>query len=234
MREVVMGLAATATLGGGGLWYSGALEGGEFYPVAPAEVAHQLAVMKMPDELQSALDGNDLVRLKTMRSGNEEVRWDVILNGQPVARFVAELIPADGGTKVRVDFELSESRMGEAAGKHTPLSTPLVQAMAEIALAEQVDATLEKRPFNSERVANAAALHIATHPGQTMEYGMKMQAMLESADPELQEQVRAAIEANPPALDHEPREYGDGYATETTDWVAANDPYEASRPLDDN
>ena len=228
-----MGLAATGMVGGG-VWYSGALGGGEFYPVAPGEVAHELAIMQMPDEIQASLDGNDMVRLRTTRKGNEEVRWDVLLNGIPVAKFIAELEPADGGTNVSVDFELSDSSLGKAAGKDTPLSTELVQTIAEIALAEQVDSTLEKREFDRERVANAAAMWVASHPGATMAYGMKMQAMIESASPELQQEVMDSLEANPPTIDNEPYEYGEGTSTETYDYKATVDQYEASAPMDEN
>lgn len=233
MREIMMGLAATGMVGGG-VWYSGALGGGEFYPVAPSDVAHELAIMDLPDEVGQALDGNDLVRLRTTRKGNEEVRWDVLLNNVPIAHFVAELEAAEGGTNVTVDFELADSDLAKAAGKETPLSTELVQTLTEIALAEQVDATLEKREFDRERVANAAATWIATHPGATMAYGMKMQAMIESASPELQQEVLDSIEANPPTLDNGSGEYGEGASTETYDYKAASDQYEASAPMDDS
>ena len=232
MREIMMGLAATGMVGGG-VWYSGALNGGEFYPIAPTEVAHQLALMPMPSDVEAALDADDMIRLRTTRKGNEEVRWDVLLNGVPIAKFTAELEAAEGGTNVTVDFELSDSSLGQAAGKETPLSTELVQTLAEIALAEQVDATLEKRPFDTERVANGAATWIAMNPGATMAYGMKMQAMLESASPELQQEMLDAIEANPPNLDHD-ASYGEGASTEVDDEKAEEDQYEASAPMDHN
>jgi hypothetical protein len=216
------------------VWYSGALDGGEFYPVAPSEVAHELAIMGMPSEIEDSLDGNDMVRLKTTRRGNDEVRWDVMLNGIPIARFTADLEAAKGGTNVTVDFELSDSSLGQAAGKDTPLSTELVQTIAEIALAEQVDSTLEKREFDRERVANAAAGWIAAHPGATMAYGLKMQAMVKSASPELQQEVMDSIEANPPMPESGPSDLGEGASTDPYDQQAAEDQYEASRPMDES
>jgi hypothetical protein len=196
MREILLGTAATAMVGSG-IYYS--VETGETYNKPIGEVVFMLEHMEIPGELQSsfeALPGGDI---SVVRKGNESVTWTFSVEGLDIAIFTAHLKEkGPNQTLVKVEFVVPDHAIADVA-KRTPYGATLVKSLAEIAMAEQVDATIEKRKFDDKRVANAVMLYVATHPGEVAAFASSMQQFQSGADPELLADMEKAV-ANEPAF----------------------------------
>lgn len=198
MREIFMGMGALTSLGGGA-YLSGALDGGEVYNMSVEQVADQLEHMALPQDLESSMDSMDGTSVHVSRNGLKSVTWTFSFSGLDIAEFTAEL--TDEGpnkTRVNVNFEIPESGAGEFT-KDTPAATLLVKAVAEIAMAEQLDATLEKRKYDSKRVGNTIAAYAMTHPAEVMAFSSSMSKFTAHADLDQQAELAEAF-ANEPAF----------------------------------
>jgi hypothetical protein len=196
MREIFMGVGALTSLGGGA-YFSGALDGGEVYNMSAEQVAGELEHMVLPQDLESSMDSMEGTTVHVSRNGLKSVTWTFSLSGMDIAEFTAEL--TDEGpnkTRVNVNFEIPESGAGEFT-KDTPAASLLIKAVAEIAMAEQLDATLEKRKYDSKRVGNTIAAYAITHPAEVMAFGNAMSKFTAHADPEMLADLEAAMADEP-------------------------------------
>jgi hypothetical protein len=198
MREIIMGAGALASVGGGA-YFSGALDGGEVYNMSAEQVASQLEHMVLPQDLESSMDSMEGTSVHVSRNGTKSVTWTFSLSGLDIAEFKAELTnEGPNKTRVNVNFEIPENGAGEFA-KDTPAATLLIKAVAEIAMAEQLDATLEKRKYDSKRVGNTIAAYALTHPAEILAFSGSMAKFTAHADPEQQAELAEAL-ANEPAF----------------------------------
>jgi hypothetical protein len=194
MREILLGTAATAMVGSG-VYYT--MERGEIYNKPVSEVVFMLENMEIPQELRASFESLPGADISVVRKGNESVTWTFSVEGLDLAIFTAHL--KEKGPKqtlVSIEFVMPDHEIAEVA-KKTPYGTPLVKALAEIAMAEQVDATIEKRKFNEKKVANAAMLYVATHPAEVAAFSVSMQKFQSGADPELFADMERAVENEP-------------------------------------
>ncbi len=194
MKEIFLGAAATAMVGSG-VYYT--MERGEVYNKPISEVVFMLENMAIPDELRSnfeALPGGDI---SVVRKGNESITWTFSVEGLDIAIFTAHLKEkGPNQTLVSTEFVVPDHEIADVA-KRTPYGTALVKSIAEIAMQEQVSATIEKRPFNEKRVANAAMVYVATHPGEVAAFANSMAQFQSGADPELFADMQKAVENEP-------------------------------------
>lgn len=196
MREILLGTAATA-IAGSGIYYT--MERGEIYNKPVGEVVFMLENMEIPEELRTTFESLPGADISVVRKGNESVTWTFAVEGLDLAIFTAHLKEkGPNQTLVSIEFVMPDHEIAEVA-KKTPYGTPLVKALAEIAMAEQVDATIEKRKFNEKKVSNAVMLYVATHPAEVAAFGASMQQFQMGADPELFADMEKAV-ANEPAF----------------------------------
>ncbi len=152
-----MMLAGGATLLGGGAYASGAFDRGEYYAMDPAAVEARLASLHFGEEL--GRNEADRVKLVLRSSGSAVVRWDLMLEGERVADVRAHLAPEDAGTRVKVEFAFTkgDALMGLE-------EDPFLNEIAEIAMEEKVDSTLDGRAFNTTLVQAKMAAAVAANP----------------------------------------------------------------------
>lgn len=146
-------LAGGATLLGGGAYIGGAFDQSEYYSMAPADVEARLAGLQLGDESGSNF------RLVLRSRGPALVRWDLMDGSTRMADVRASLAPDDTGTRVAVNFEFKE---GEALMGLE--EDPFLNEVAEIAMIEKIDSTLEGRAFNVDIVHARMAASIAANP----------------------------------------------------------------------
>lgn len=155
MRMMMLGGAAL--LLGGGAYLAGAFDGGEYYPMAPDAVEARLAGLQFGPELGSTGSGG--INLVLRSRGPSMLLWDLTMGGKKAGEVRANLAPENTGTRVVVGFQFTdgESLMGLE-------EDPLLNDVAEIAMAEKVDSTLEGRAFNAELVQAKMAAVIVSNP----------------------------------------------------------------------
>lgn len=160
-----MMLAGGATLLGGGAYASGAFDRGEYYAMNPAAVEARLAGLSFGDEAKGAN-----ARLVLRSRGPAVVRWDLMLEGDRVADVRAHLAPEETGTRVQVEFAFmkGDALMGLE-------EDPFLNEIAEIAMAEKVDSTLDGRAFNETLVQAKMAAAVAANPQAVANLQIKAQ-----------------------------------------------------------
>ena len=155
MRGALLG--GSALVLGGGAYVGGAFEQGEYYAMAPAAVEARLAGVQFGAELGPA--EADKVKLVLRSRGPSLLRWDLMVDGERIASVRANIAPDGTGTRVLTDFAFAkgDALMGLE-------SDPLLNEVAEIAMAEKIDSTLDGRAFDRDRVGAKMALAVASDP----------------------------------------------------------------------
>lgn len=175
MREIIIGLAAVSGLGTAG-YMSGAFEGGEYYEMAPADVSAKLSRLTLPDGMEDAT-GN--VVLRTAAAGPSQVKWDIVANGYSIAEIDAFLKPSGSGTRVTVAFAMLDGPERDQLATLVPMDDAFLGELIEMALTEQIDATLEGRPFDQKKLAMKMTGYIAANPAAVANFQNSVQSNIE-------------------------------------------------------
>lgn len=183
MREIVIGVAAVSGLGTAG-YVSGAFEGGEYYEMAPADVSAKLAGMTLPEEMQ---DTTGFLSMRTAAAGPQQVKWDIVSGGYSIAEIDAFLEPSGSGTRVSVEFAMLDGPEKEQIAKVMPLDDEFMGDVIEMALTEQIDATLEDRPFDQRKLALMMTGYVAANPGKIANFQQSVQQNLDKQLEEVDE-----------------------------------------------
>ncbi len=198
-------LAGSATLLGGGAYVSGAFEQGEYYPMETSAVEARLAGLNFGDEATGAQ-----ARLVLRSRGPAVVRWDLMMDGERVADVRAHLAPEAPGTRVRVAFAFmkGDALMGLE-------EDPFLNQIAEIAMTEKVDSTLDGRAFNEGLMQAKMAAAIAANPQGLA----NMQTTLHQ---NASEEMRRSVEDD---------FYGNGYPGKAGKPTASTKPTSSAKPM---
>lgn len=152
MKRAIL-VVGGALLLGGGAYLAGAFERSEYYAIVPSDAEARLAALNFGSE---APDG---MRLVLRSRGPALLRWDLLIDGKRIADVRAYLSGADPGTRVRTDlaFAKGDAMMGLE-------EDPFLNEVAEIAMDEKIDSTLDDRTFNRKLVTAKMALAAAANP----------------------------------------------------------------------
>ena len=175
MRALIMGCCALCA--GGGL-YMGVGNRGIDYDGSVAQVRSELVAMRLPDELRESMEeGSGSVRTDASNPG--QVSWHFYIEGHELGQVTAKLTPTDTHTtNVQVEWDPGDA-LPKGSNARAVAMQPLVEQVAETFVAEQIDATLEDRPFNKRAVAVQLAAYASTHPKEMRQYMAKVQALAE-------------------------------------------------------
>ena len=202
MRAMILGCCGLCLCGGA--FVIGGNHGID-YDGSVAQVHSELASMPMPPELEESIeDGSGAVR--TVAASADQIRWHFEVDGHEIGRIAAKLTPVDGDTtNVQVEWEPGDA-LPKGSNARAVAMQPLVEEVAETFMAEQIDATLEDRPFNKKVVAMQVAAYAASHPREMKQYMAKVQAMTEDPGLEVEEEMGPPMpgESRPPVARFEP------------------------------
>lgn len=151
---------------------TGTFGSGEYYEIAPAEVSSDLAAMRIPADFSERSGG---VAIEALSADTKQVHWALSMDGNPVADVYANLSPTGDGTRVSIDFAMREGGGAERLEKILPMGTEFFADMAELALTEQIDATLDRRPFDKDKFAGALVGYAAANPGEIVKFQQNVQ-----------------------------------------------------------
>lgn len=176
MREIIIGVAALSGLGTTG-YMTGAFDSGEYYEMAPAEVSAKLSRMTMPAGMKDAAGS---ITLRTSAKGPSQVKWDILANGYSIAEIDAFLKPSGSGTRVNVEFAMLDGPEAEQIASVVPMDDEFLGDVIEMALTEQIDATLDGRPFDDKKLAAKMVGYVAANPGAVAKFQQSVQSNMES------------------------------------------------------
>jgi len=165
----MMWLAGGVSLLGGGAYLGGAFDRGDYYAMAPKEVEARLAGLDFGPELGELEDQTE-IRLVLRSRGPSLLRWDVMSGRKRMAQVRANLAAEETGTRVHVEFQFTD---GEALlGLE---EDPFINEMAQIAMVEKIDSTLDRRAFDSRMVRAKMAMAVAANPQAVTEMQKSLQ-----------------------------------------------------------
>lgn len=201
--KVLLGVGGSGMLLGG-LYASDALTSGHVYDIPLAQAYGELSTMPVPGVFMQAATGTGAPEVSIRRSA-QAIDWQFQVHGQSVATFTARLSPeGPDRTRVRVEYTLGEPLSPEL--RHLTSAT-LVRELARIAMTEQVEAQLEDRPVDQDRIADALARHAAAHPEQVQDFEHAMGDMVMGLHRQVNETSRemapAASGPSPEAADNQ-------------------------------
>jgi hypothetical protein len=166
LKEAMMGAAATSMIGGGA-YMTGAFNGGEVYNMPIEQVFAELESMELPVEMQDGFAAQPGTDIRVSRQDDKSITWEFTVEGHELATFRADMEKVDQDhTRVIVHFSVQDPGLDEHE-EHmadTLNAEPFFVEVGEIAFAEQIDATLEKRPFDTNKVGMEVMSYVAAHP----------------------------------------------------------------------
>ncbi len=136
--------------------------------------------MEGPDELGASLAE---IGITSACNSADSVSWSFAIGNVSMAHLTADLTAEGAKTRVKLNFEINDTALGEATSQ-TPHTVGLFKALGEIAMYEQVDATLEKRPFDRQKIGNAFIGYAMTHPQEMAAFQKEMESYQSTVNPE--------------------------------------------------
>ena len=139
----------------------GAGEAGETYPQRAGDVRQVLRGLEMP-----AVIGAYATDVRVVQEGDGSVVWFVGNDGNYAMRFVARTEAVDAEhTRVTVEMKPPTDSPDDPAKKRLEENASAANVYV-MAMVEQIDATLENRPFDHSKIAAATAIGVAANIGQ--------------------------------------------------------------------
>lgn len=170
----MMMLAGAASLLGAGSYYIGTAGTGEYYPIAPENVAARLSAIKFGPELIMHNGVDETIALELRNRGPREVRWDLTIGGEKAGAVSVDLEPERSGTRVTVTVD-AISHDAIYGGQHDAFSHDFAQIM----MVEKIDSVLDGRAFDRTAVAAQLAGTIAADPQAITENQQRLQRQVE-------------------------------------------------------
>jgi len=155
MRPLTSLLPALALLAGCG-------GSGEVCPQPAAKVRARMAAI---DEVPVVF-GSIPVTMTSSRRGDGTIVWRVSQGDRSILRFLAHSEAVDNGsTRVRVEVTGPTDRPDDPVTQRLA-DNASVRDLYQLAMAEQIDATLENREFDFSRIAAATTRAVAANIGE--------------------------------------------------------------------
>ncbi len=162
--KAMFAIAGAAALVAGGVHVSGVLKSGEIYAKPFAVAYAELAATPLPPMITGMFPGAPRIVRKP-----GSIEWHFGEAGHDGATFTAFVASEDSGhsrVSIKVDIDKRDDKI---AGPY--LNSPLMLNIGRQAMAEQVAAELEDRPFSQLRYGQRLSAYMAAHPGDLQAYG---------------------------------------------------------------
>ena len=167
--DVKIAALGTLAAAGGGVFLIGSPERGEYYEMAPAEVASRLAAAPAPDGMSAGFSSEGF-SFRTQKYGDGQVRWHLSMLNRPLADFTAEIEPDGKGATVTVNYEFADNGLGDAAKHDLGDAEEFLGAALRLGMLEHIDSTLERRPFDPKQLQKEIAIYAMKNPDAVKKY----------------------------------------------------------------
>lgn len=160
-------IAAAVAVAAGGIVVAGtgtkAGGEGEVYDMPLAQAQAELSAAPFPPEMEKAYRKSLGEHVEVQQGPDGTIVWRFTQQGYELARFTAALTD-EGSDRTRISVAFKPSTLLKE--KEELLFNPVVTNAAEMMVAEHIDSTLERRPFDEARVKAAVTAYAAMHPDE--------------------------------------------------------------------
>ena len=201
MRGMIMGCCAVCA--GGAYMYGG--NSGIDYDGSVQSVHAELSSMSLPAEFAESVNDDGRGSIRVDARDPHQVSWHFDMDGQELGKITADLTAKGANsTNVRVEWDPGED-LPKGSSARAVAMQPLVEQVSETFMAEQIDATLEDRPFDKRAVGLQLAAYVASHPKEMKQYMAKVEALSEEAKSNKDDwEPRMRGESRPPEAQFKP------------------------------
>jgi hypothetical protein len=179
-------LAGIAAIVAGGVYLHGPLRNGETYDRTIDEAYETVRNMPMPRQFGRMVENVPGGTVKMDYADQQAIVWRFTAKGKDAALFKVEFTPVDEPGKVYVStsYEPLEAAPLLFDGSDNLMSDPeLFDKMARVSMREQVDARLERRPFNQKLTQDVMAGWVMKNVGNIQqEVSSQMKDAVKSFD----------------------------------------------------
>ena len=177
MRGIIMGCCAVCA--GGAYMYGG--NRGIDYDGSVQSVHAELASMSLPQEFADSVNDDGRGSIRVDSRDPHQISWHFQIDGQELGKVTAALTPKGSNTtNVAVEWDPGDDLPKGSTARAVAMQ-PLVEEVSETFMAEQIDSTLEDRPFDKRAVGLQLASYVASHPREMKQYMAKVQSLAEEA-----------------------------------------------------
>lgn len=175
-------VAGVPAILGGGIYLHGPLRTGEIYDHSAESAYKTISAMPLPnlfDRMVAQMPGSKFTK---ERIPGKSVIWHFNAKGKEVARFTADILPAQNGkARVATHFAMSADAARILNNEDSEFEVAKAfEVVGRVAMTEQVDSKLEKRPFEDEKVGMAMTMVVGMNMGRIQRTALRR--MDEAAD----------------------------------------------------
>lgn len=164
-----------------GAYFHGPLKSGETYNRSPTEVYRIVEASPLPSMFDKMVYNQRGGAVTRGGEPGKSMIWYFHANGKQVAKYMVGMVPSGADkTRVTTSFEMSDDAE-KALGKGFAISgADQYAVIGRVSMNEQIDSRLDKRPFDSGKVAEAMSAYVLTNMNKIQ--GQAMESMEKAAE----------------------------------------------------
>ncbi|WP_447725374.1 hypothetical protein [Sphingomonas koreensis] len=179
MKEIMFGGAAIALATGA--YFHGPLKSGETYKRSPAEVYRIVETSPLPSMFDKMVYNQRGGAVTRGGEPEKSMIWYFHANGKQVAKYTVGISPSGADkTRVTTSFEMSEDAEKTLSKGFAISGADQYKVIGRVSMNEQIDSRLEKRPFDSGKIAEAMSAYVLTNMNKIQ--GQALESMDKAAE----------------------------------------------------
>lgn len=164
-----------------GAYFHGPLKSGETYDRSPAEVYRIVEASPLPSMFDKMVYNQRGGAVTRGGEPEKSMIWYFHANGKQVAKYTVNLAPSGTGkTRVSTSFEMSDDAENTLSKGSVISGADQYKVIGRVSMNEQIDSRLDKRPFDSGKVAEAMSAYVLTNMNKIQ--GQALESMDKAAE----------------------------------------------------
>lgn len=162
MKEIMFGGVAIALAAGA--YFHGPVKGGQTYDRSPAEVYRIVEATPLPSMFDKMVYNQRGGAVTRDGEPEKSMIWYFHANGKQVAKYTVGIASAGADkTRVTTDFEMSDGAEQVLSKGFALSGADQYKVIGRVSMNEQIDSRLDKRPFDSGKIAEAMSAYVLTN-----------------------------------------------------------------------
>lgn len=164
-----------------GAYFHGPLKSGETYNRSPTEVYRIVESSPLPSLFDKMVYNQRGGAVTRGGEPEKSMIWYFHANGKQVAKYTVTMAPSGTGkTRVTTNFEMSDDAETALSKGSLVSGADQYKVIGRVSMNEQIDARLDKRPFDSGKIAEAMSAYVLTNMNKIQ--GQALESMDKAAE----------------------------------------------------
>lgn len=164
-----------------GAYFHGPLKSGETYDRSPTEVYRIVESSPLPSLFDKMVYNQRGGAVTRGGEPEKSMIWYFHANGKQVAKYTVNIAPSGASkTRVSTSFEMSDDAENTLSKGSVISGADQYKVIGRVSMNEQIDSRLDKRPFDSGKVAEAMSAYVLTNMNKIQ--GQALESMDKAAE----------------------------------------------------